>query len=236
VRGRWWLAVGLAAAAAVGVLATAVRPGQAAPNSVSLMALPSYGRVVAINPKLASYRRISIWDAGMGYHMGRLAPSLVLMINNRGQVTGMEQSFPSTLPYQTWMDPKTTVFNAGVASWSQHLMFVAPSRITPSMPGNLPSDLASFDAFKAVNGGRVIPYMQLKPFRRGVGALWGPDGPALRILLDRSERVVGGVMAVPARLGWNPWYDQPFGHPLDDPILGSVYTQTVYFVPPGSIA
>lgn len=197
--------------------------------------LPAYAAVVALNPDLKDYHRISRWVKAMGVHHGRLAPSLVLMTNNNGQVVGMEQTFPSTLPYQSWMDPKTTEYNAGRAIYSQHLMFVAPSEIVPAMSPSVPSDLKSFDQFKAVNGGRVIPYSQITKFAPGVGAVWGPDGPALRIILSRHERVVGGIMAVPAKFGWNPWYDQRPGHPKVDPILGPVYTQTVYFVPRSTI-
>ncbi|MHB1953106.1 MAG: hypothetical protein ACYCOU_05110 [Sulfobacillus sp.] len=194
-------------------------------------ALPSYATVQHLNPDVADYKQLSNWTPGMGYHEGRLAPSLVLMINNHGQVVGMEQSFPSTLPYQSWMDQKTTEYNAGRASYSQHLMFLPVSEITPTMQANLPSDLKSFDQFKGVNTKKVIPYFQIKKFQPGVGSVWGPDGPALRIILSRHERVVGGIMAVPAKYGWNPWYDQKAGHPVQDPILGSVYTQTIYFVP-----
>jgi|GEM_PF-3679943 len=193
--------------------------------------LPRLAQLRSINGKLWGYRRISNWVPGMGYHWGHLGPSLVLMTNNNGQVVGMEQAFPNVLPYHTWMDPQTSEFNAGRAQWSQHLMFVAPSSITPSMPMNVASATASWDQFKALNGGHVVPYMQLKPFKPGYGSLWGPDGPALRILLDSKERVVGGVMGVPARYGWNSWYDQPQGQPLHDAILGNVYTQTVFLVP-----
>lgn len=204
-------------------------------HNPSAMKLPSYSAVQKLNPDLKDYKKISGWVAGMGIHRGRLAPSLVLMTNNHHQVVGMEQTFPSTLPYQSWMDPKTTAYNAGRALYSQHLMFVPPAQITPTMPGTLASALKSFDAFKTVNGPHVMPYFQIKKFKPGVGALWGPDGPALRILLSRHERVVGGVMAVPAKYGWNPWYDQKAGHPVHDPILGTVYTQTVYFVPRSQI-
>ncbi len=197
--------------------------------------LPRYAAVVSLNPDLKDYRRISRWVKGMGVHRGHLAPSLVLMTNTNGQVVGMEQTFPSTLPYQSWMDPKTTEYNAGRAIYSQHLMFVEPSAIQPLMSPSTPSDLQSFDRFKVVNGAHVIPYSQLTKFVPGVGSVWGPDGPALRIILSRHERVVGGIMAVPARYGWNPWYDQMPGHPKVDPILGPVYTQTVYFVPRATI-
>jgi len=197
--------------------------------------LPKYATVQAINPTADYYKKLSDWVAGMGYHYGHLAPSLVLMVNNTGQVVGMEQSFPSVLPYQSWMDPKTTEFNAGRASYSQHLMFVPAAKITPSMSTTLASDLQTFDQFKTVNGSHVIPYFQITKFKPGVGSIWGPDGPALRIILSRHERVVGGIMAVPSKFGWNPWYDQSSGHPKQDPILGSVYTQTLYFVPPSSL-
>ncbi len=197
--------------------------------------LPAYSTVQHINPDVADYKKISNWTAGMGIHEGHLAPSLVLMINNHEQVVGMEQTFPSTLPYQSWMDPKTTEYNASRAIYSQHLMFVPPAQITPTMSASLPSDLSSFDNFKKVNGRKVIPYFQIKKFQPGVGAIWGPDGPALRIILSKHERVVGGVMAVPSKYGWNPWYDQKAGDPIDDPILGHIYTQTIYFVPRAQI-
>lgn len=197
--------------------------------------LPQYRYLLQLNPKLKGYQKISNWIAGMGIHRGRLGPSLVLMTNNRGQVVGIEQTFPSTLPYQSWMDAKTQEYNAGRAMYSQHLMFVPPSAITPGMSPRTPSDLVSWDRFKAVNGGHATPYSQLKPFQPGVGAIWGPDGPALRVILNRQERVVGAIMAVPAKYGWNPWYDQARGQPVRDPILGMVYTQTVYFVPRSQI-
>jgi hypothetical protein len=197
--------------------------------------LPNYATVESINRAVDHYKKLSNWVTDMGYHYGHLCPSLVLMVNNDKQVVGMEQTFPTTLPYQAWMDPKTTEFNAGRAQYSQHLMFVPASSVTPSMSTTLSSDLTSFDAFKKVNGSHVIPYSQITAFKPGVGSIWGPDGPALRIILSRHERVVGGIMAVPSKYGWNPWYDQRPGHPKQDPILGSVYTQTVYFVPPSSL-
>lgn len=193
--------------------------------------LPAFTTVQHLNSDVMDYKKLSGWTAGMGIHEGRLAPSLVLMVNNHRQVVGMEQTFPSTLPYQSWMDPKTTEYNAGRAIYSQHLMFVPPAQITPTMAANVPSDLSSFDQFKKANGTHVIPYFQIKKFAPGTGSIWGPDGPALRIILSRHERVVGGIMAVPAKYGWNPWYDQAAGHPVLDPILGSIYTQTAYFVP-----
>lgn len=197
--------------------------------------LPRYGVVQRLNPAASHYKKISNWVSGMGYHEGHLAPSLVLMVNNANRVVGMEQTFPTTLPYQAWMDPKTTQYNAGRALYSQHLMFVPPSQITPTMASTLPSALRSFDAFKKVNGPHVLPYFPITKYKPGVGSIWGPDGPALRIILSRHERVVGGIMAVPSRYGWNPWYDQKAGHPKSDPILGNVYTQTVYFVSRSSL-
>ncbi|OLZ09308.1 hypothetical protein [Sulfobacillus thermosulfidooxidans] len=211
-----------------------VLPVQVA-NAQASSKLPSFSTIQHLNSDVKDYKKLSMWIPGMGIHEGRLAPSLVLMINNHHQVVGMEQTFPSTLPYHSWMDPKTTEYNAGRAFYSQHLMFVPPSQITPTMSANVPSDLTSFDQFKKVNGSHVIPYFQIKKFQPGVGSIWGPDGPALRIILSRHEKVVGGIMAVPAKYGWNPWYDQKAGHPVHDPILGNVYTQTVYFVPRSQI-
>jgi hypothetical protein len=193
--------------------------------------LPAYSTVQHLNPDVGDYKKLSNWTGKMGIHEGRLAPSLVLMINNHEQVVGMEQTFPTTLPYQSWMDPKTAEYNSGRATYSQHLMFVPPAEITPTMSASLPSDLSSFDNFKKVNGAKVIPYFQIKKFILGVGAIWGPDGPALRIILSKHEQVVGGIMAVPSKYGWNPWHDQKAGEPVDDSILGHVYTQTIYFVP-----
>lgn len=210
-------------------------PVWAAKTPMPGVRLPQYRYLLQINPKLRGYQKISAWVSGMGIHRGHLGPSLVLMTNNRGQVVGIEQTFPSTLPYQSWMDPKTQEYNAGRAMYSQHLMFVPPSAITPTMSSRIPSDLVSWDRFKAVNGQHAIPYSQLQPFKTGVGAIWGPDGPALRVILNRQERVVGAIMAVPAKYGWNPWYDQAKGQPVRDPILGRVYTQTVYFVPRSQI-
>jgi hypothetical protein len=223
---------GVLGCALVATAASALMPVYARSRSL----LPDYVAVKSYNRSLAGYTRISHWVPGMGYHMGHLAPSLVLMVNNHGEVVGMEQSFPNTLPYHTWMDPKTTAYNAGRASYSQHLMFTPAATITPTMKEDLPSALVSFDRFKQVNGGHVIPYRRITPVQAGKGSVWGPDGPALRILLDSKEHVVGGVMAVPAVYGWQPWFDQPIGRPVADPILGRVYTQTVYLTRPSSIA
>lgn len=229
---RWGTRVGWAMASVIAVLGCQMGSTASAKMKKTL---PDYMAVKRYNPKIAGYKRISHWAQGMGYHMGQLAPSLVLMINNHSEVVGMEQMFPTTLPYHRWMDPQTKEFNAGRGAYSQHLMFVPPFKITPNMKDDLPSALASFDAFKRVNGGRVVPYSQITPFTPGKGAMWGPDGPALRVLLNRSEHVVGGMMAVPAAYGWEPWFDQPKGSPTDDPVLGMVYTQTIFFTPRSSI-
>lgn len=235
--GMWAQAAGPASGPAPAVPAH-TRPGPHAGASrlaKTLRTPVSWLTLKDLNPAITGYHKLSHFITGMGDHMGQLAPSLVVMINHHDQVTGVETAFPQVMGYQQWFDPPTREPNAGVAMFSQHIYFLHCKSITPAMPATLKSGLGSWRHLQGMDPD-LASYRELKPFKPGVGSVWGPPGPGIRLLRDRSGHAVVGAMAgFPAKYGWQRWFDQPQGQPVRDPMLGNVYTQTLHFVPPGAV-
>lgn len=233
---RPWTAAAMASALAMGL---AGAPAAAAPGpshlSKTLDTPIPYATLKALNPAIAGYHKLSHFITGMGDHMGELQPSLVVMVNHHGQVTGVETAFPQVAGYEKWFDPPTREPNAGVAMFSQHVYFLHCNRITPNMPANLRSALGSWHRLLGVDPD-LASYRQLMPFKAGVGSVWGPPGPGIRLMRERSGKAVVGAMAgFPAKYGWQRWFDQARGQPIHDSVLGTIYTQTLHFVPPSAV-
>lgn len=61
-----------------------------------------------------------------------------------------------------------------------------------------------------------------------MGIHWGAPGPHLTLGVAHDDVVAVVELVVPAAAGWNPWFDQPEGEPMDLEGMGDVYTQHVW--------
>lgn len=211
------------------------RTGTPLSNPGALSALPAWSTLVHYNGYLVSYVRLTPWVANMGMHYGHKGPSLILMQNRSHEVVAAETGFPASKGWEPWYDqprgrPAHTIY-------SEHLYFVAPAEITPTMSATLASDLTSYAGFGAVNQAKTRSYADLGPDPSGRATMEGPPGFGIRVLVSKSGPVVGLVAAWPSDdpQGWRPWFDQPQGKPITDPKLGSIYTQHLWLVDPRSL-
>lgn len=203
--------------------------------ATDLATLPAWSTLEHLNGYLVSYTHLTPWVASMGVHWGHRGPGLVLMQNENRQVTALETAFPAGAGWHPWYDqpqgkPAGTIY-------SEHLYFLRPSAITTTMAAHLPADLTSWQAFSAVNAARTAPYKVIGPDPGGRASQRGPAGAGIRVLVDAAAHVVGFVGAWPSNSpqGWRPWFDQRQGAPIQDPVLGSVYTQHLWLVDPRSL-
>jgi hypothetical protein len=210
--------------------------GQPLGTAGNLGTLPAFSTLEHYNGYLVSYSRLSPWVAGMGVHWGHRGPALIVMQNQDGDVTGAEASFPAAQGWHAWFDqpqgkPADTVY-------SQHLFFTDPASITRTMARSAPSDLGGWSSFRATNAARTIQYRPIQADPTGRATQYGPPAPGIRVLVDAQGHVVGLMDAWPSNSpqGWRPWFDQPQGRPIRDPVLGSVYTQHLWLVDPRSLA
>ena len=211
------------------------RVGQPLATAGDLAGLPSWASLVHLNGYLVSYSRLTPWVANMGVHWGHRGPGLVLMQNRDHQVTATETAFPAGAGWHPWYDQPQG--RPAGPIYSEHLYFVAPTAITPTMSPTLTSDVASWQAFGRVNGAKMAQYRVVGPDPTGRATQYGPSSSGIRVLVDGQGHVVGLVGAWPSSSpqGWRPWFDQPQGRPIQDPVLGSVYTQHLWLVDPRSL-
>jgi hypothetical protein len=199
---------------------------------VNLSTLPPLSYVQALNPWTRRALQVSGFINGMGYHWATSYPSLVLMTNQAGLVTGVEATFPQKLGSFSWYDPPTTVPNAGVAFNSEHLYFVAPSAIMPGMTSKT-SDLTSWSSFQGVNT-RLSAYSKDGTF---LGfTVYAPPGPGIQVLVSPSGSIAGFVTAEPAAWGFHPFYFPGRGRPTPSKVFGRAYWSVLLLQPvrPGS--
>lgn len=78
---------------------------------------------------------------------------------------------------------------------------------------------------------KLAAYEALSPYIPGMGIHSGTHGPHLTMAVSKEGTLNAVEVAAPAALGWQPWYDQPEGSPVELPGMGLVYTQHVYLTP-----
>lgn len=78
---------------------------------------------------------------------------------------------------------------------------------------------------------KLTTYEALSPYIPGMGVHTGAHGPHLTMAVSKEGTLNAVEVAAPAALGWQPWYDQPDGSPIELPGMGMVYTQHVYLTP-----
>jgi hypothetical protein len=68
-----------------------------------------------------------------------------------------------------------------------------------------------------------------------MGIHWGAPGPHVTLGVGHGDTVVVVEAIYPQEIGWQPWFDQPEGEPMELPGLGLVYTQHIWITDPGSV-
>lgn len=211
------------------------RTGAPLSTPSSLSDLPAWSSLVHYNGSMVSDVRLTPWVANMGYHYGHKGPGLILMRNNSNEVVAAETGFPASKGWEPWYDqpqgkPADTIY-------SEHLYFVAPASITPTMSNATTADLSAWSDFQSVNANKTASYTEIGPDPGGRAMQEGPPGFGIRVLVTKTDTVAGLVAAWPSNdpQGWRPWFDQPQGKPITDPTLGSVYTQHLWLVDPRSL-
>ena len=69
-----------------------------------------------------------------------------------------------------------------------------------------------------------------------MGIHWGAPGPHVTLGVGHNDQVVVIEVIYPEAMGWQPWFDQPEGEPMDLGPMGLVYTQHIWITDPGSVA
>lgn len=68
-----------------------------------------------------------------------------------------------------------------------------------------------------------------------MGIHWGVPGPHVTLGVGYGDQVVTIEVIYPEALGWQPWFDQPEGEPMNMGPMGMVYTQHIWIAEPSSI-
>jgi hypothetical protein len=196
---------------------------------MSLTTLPPLTYVQKLNPWLKHAHQISSFIPNMGYHWATPYPGIVLMTNQAGAVTAVEAAFPQKLGQYSWWDPVTTEPNGGVAFNSEHLYFVAPSSITPTMT-TTSSDLTSWSTFESINTRLAAYVKEPSPFL-GLTVYGPPTGPGIKVLVNAAGTVSGFVVEEPATNGHFPGYYPMRRHPLASKEYGKAYDSVLLLTP-----
>lgn len=191
---------------------------------ISLTTLPTMTAIMPFN-HMKAYHEVSTFVNDMGYHWQTQVPGVVFMTNQHNQITAVETIFPQNLGEFSWYDPATpaTVPNASLAFYSEHLYFVPPSSITPSMSATMPTALASWTAF-VTNNPRLKAYVKEPTTFRGYTVYGPPNGPGIDVLVSSSGLVSGFCVAEPASWGDSPLYVKAKAS------LSKVYSRSFYSV------
>lgn len=205
-----------------------------ATKTINLSTLPTMTSVRPFNPHLKDYHEVSTFITDMGYHWTTQVPGMVFMTNQDNQITAVESMFPQNLGSYSWYDPATppTVLNASLAFYSEHLYFVPPTTITPSMSPTESTALSSWTAFVANNPRLKVYVKEPSPFH-GYTVYGPPNGPGIQVLVSPSGPVSGFMVAEPASWGYNPVYVTNKGKPFTTKIFTKAY-YSVFMLEPVS--
>ena len=200
-------------------------------KALSLTTLPPLTYEKKLNPWLKHTHEISSFVPGMGYHWAAPFPSLVLMTNNLDQVTAVEAAFPQKLGTYPWYDPPDTAPNGGVAFNSEHLYFVSPTAITPTMSATLPTNLGSWASFEMANPRLTSTYAKSPTSYMGDAVYAPKSGPAIKVLVASSGKIAGFMVSEPATWGWHRAYAEAKGKAVKSAQYGKAYHSVVWLLP-----
>ena len=208
-----------------------MKKSHTAVKGLPLTTLPPMSYEKKLNPWLKHTHEVSSFIPGMGYHWAAPVPGLVLMTNNRDQVTAVEADFPQKLGTYPWYDPPDTMPNGGVAYNSEHLYFVPPASITPTMSATLPTNLTSWTSFEAANPRLTSTYAKTSATYMGDAVYAPTSGPAIKVLVASSGKIDGFMVSEPAKWGWRPVYAEAKGKPVASKQYGKAYQSVLWLMP-----
>jgi hypothetical protein len=91
------------------------------------------------------------------------------------------------------------------------------------------------DGFRALNPGLESYAPMHEEWVPAMGIHWGVPGPHLTLgVADDTVVVVEAIY--PEAIGWQPWFDQPEGEPMELEGFGMAYTQHIWIAEPASVA
>jgi len=68
-----------------------------------------------------------------------------------------------------------------------------------------------------------------------MGIHWGAPGPHVTLGVGYDDQVVVIEVIYPEAIGWQPWFDQPEGEPMELGPMGMVYTQHIWITDPTTV-
>lgn len=68
-----------------------------------------------------------------------------------------------------------------------------------------------------------------------MGIHWGAPGPHVTLGVGHDDHVVVIEVIYPEAIGWQPWFDQPEGEPMELGPMGMVYTQHIWITDPTTV-
>jgi hypothetical protein len=68
-----------------------------------------------------------------------------------------------------------------------------------------------------------------------MGIHWGAPGPHVTLGVGHGDTVVLVEAVYPEAIGWQPWFDQPEGEPMELAGFGMAYTQHIWITEPASV-
>jgi hypothetical protein len=176
------------------------------------------------------------WVPQMGIHWGVPGPAVVLAVTDSGAVAAYEIIVPEHVGWFPWFDQpegEPMVHDVLGRVYTQHIYVMPPESVQqgaePTFVEMTWSDLVAANP-------HIADYVPISEFVPHMGYHYGPaePGPALLVLVGRNGEVFGFEIIQPADQGWQPWFDQPEGEPMEFP-FGVAYTQHVYVVDPAGI-
>lgn len=78
-------------------------------------------------------------------------------------------------------------------------------------------------------------YQALSPYIPSMGVHQGVQGPGLVTAVSNEATLNAVEIMVPEAAGWQPWFDEPEGQPIEIEGMGKVYTQHIYITSPAGL-
>jgi len=93
----------------------------------------------------------------------------------------------------------------------------------------------TFDEYLALNAGLQHYGPLHEEWVPAMGVHWGAPGPHVTLGVGHAGQVVVVEAIFPEAIGWQPWFDQPEGEPMELGPMGMVYTQHIWITDPASV-
>lgn len=175
-------------------------------------------------------------------------PFSFLVDETQGRIMMVQAKFyeaRNPIGWYPWFDQaegEPTVLMAWLDVYTQQVYLAIPEVEFERLPIGMLSYLArggsiklgmqlplNFYDLKAVNP-KLEHYQQLGPpvSEDGSIVLYAPQGPGMSFVTEENGDILALMFISPAQAGWESWAQQPPGEPLKHPVLGEIYTVSVF--------